>query len=550
MSQPSFLDGDHRIDGEPIASAALERLRAENEKLLAELQASHADLDHAHERMFQLAAIVESSEDAVIGCSSSGLITSWNNGAERLFGYAAAEMVQKPMEAAADFHWPEEIRAMKEVLGGSHVPLLEAVRRRKDGKEVHVSVRVSPVHDRQGGIVGASVIARDITEKRRLETLIRHAQKMEAVGQLAGGIAHDFNNLLTVIAGCTEVLLHTCADSVGRPLLMEIHRASDRAASLTRQLLAFSRKQVLTPKIVDLNDVVRDVEKMLVRLLGADIDLKTAMAAGLKPVKIDPGQMEQVLVNLAVNARDAMPCGGKLTIETANVVLDQAYANSRTNVKPGRYVMVAVSDEGTGMTDDIRSRIFEPFFTTKEAGKGTGLGLAMVYGIVNQSGGDIYVYSEPGCGTTFKIYLPAMNHVPTGATLHDFKPTAGGSETILIVEDEAGVRRIARIALETHGYRVLEASCGHEAVHVAMSHQGVIHLVVSDVVMPDLSGPQVVTRLRELRPDLKALYVSGYTNDAVFRHGVLDAEVEFLQKPFTAVALAGKVRALLDGHGA
>ncbi|MFO0863506.1 MAG: ATP-binding protein [Gemmataceae bacterium] len=368
------------------------------------------------------------------------------------------------------------------------------------------------------------------------------------MGQLAGGVAHDFNNILTVISGCAEVLLHTCADSVRRPLLVEIHRASDRAASLTRQLLAFSRKQVLTPRILDLNVIVREVEKMLVRLIGVDIDLKTALDSNLKLVKIDPGQMEQVLVNLAINARDAMPLGGKLTIETANVVLDHAYADSRPNVKPGRYVMLAVSDEGTGMTDDVKSRIFEPFFTTKEPGKGTGLGLAMVYGIINQSGGDIYVYSEPDRGTTFKIYLPAMNHVTTGVTLHDFKPTASGTETILLVEDEAGVRRIARIALESHGYQVLEGGCGHEAIHVALSHTGPIHLVVTDVVMPDLSGLQVVERLRELRGEMKALFVSGYTNDAVFRHGVLDSQVDFLQKPFTAVSLASKVRSVLDAR--
>ncbi|MBX9677296.1 MAG: PAS domain S-box protein [Gemmataceae bacterium] len=431
--------------------ACVEQLRSENEKLRSHLQASHVDLDLANEQMQQLAAIVESSEDAIIGCTLSGAVTIWNHGAERLFGYRAEEILGQPAATGARLHWPDELRAMRLVREGEHVPPFETARRRKDGTQVHVSVSVSPIYDREGRIIGASAISRDVSDRKRLEDLVRQSQKMEAVGQLAGGIAHDFNNLLTVISGCTDVLLHTCGDSLNKPLLMEIHRAGDRAASLTRQLLAFSRKQVLTPKILDLNDVVRDVQKMLVRLIGADIELTAVLDPALKPVKIDPGQMEQVLVNLAVNARDAMPCGGKLTIETANVILDQTYAESRPNVSPGRYVMLAVTDKGCGMTEEIKARIFEPLFTTKEPGKGTGLGLAMVYGIVSQSGGNIYVYTEPGQGTTFKIYLPAMNSVPTGQTLHDFKPTAEGFETILLVEDEASVRRIARIALESHG---------------------------------------------------------------------------------------------------
>jgi two-component system cell cycle sensor histidine kinase/response regulator CckA len=523
-------------------------LRTSNEQLQARLQESSADLDLANDQMVQLAAIVESSEDAIIGCTLGGLVTIWNRGAERLFGYTAAEVIGEPTATNARLNWPDELRAMKKVRQGEQVPPFETVRRRKDGKEIHVSVSVSPIRDRDGRVIGASAISRDISDTKRLEEQVRQAQKMEAVGRLAGGVAHDFNNVLTIISGYSEMLLQRLpADGHGRGLIQEIHKAGERAASLTRQLLAFSRKQMLEPRILDLNTIVSEAEKMLRRVIGEDVSLTTALAPGLGSVKADPGQIEQVIVNLAVNARDAMPQGGKITIATANVDLDQSYAQAHLEVKPGSYALLAVSDTGHGMDEATQARIFEPFFTTKGPGKGTGLGLATVYGIIKQSGGSIEVQSEPGQGATFKIYLPLVEGRTASA-----KPALGlrsapkGSESILLVEDEDAVRAFASHALQSWGYRVLEASRGDEAIRVCQQHPGPIHLVVSDVIMPEMGGRQLVERLRTLRPSIEVLYISGYTDDAVVHHGILVAETAFLQKPFTPTALANKVREVLD----
>ncbi|MFO0965381.1 MAG: PAS domain S-box protein [Gemmataceae bacterium] len=527
----------------------VEELRRANGKLKAHLRESSADLDLANEQMLQLAAIVESSEDAIIGCTLSGLVTIWNRGAERLFGYTADEVIGEPTSTNVRLNWPEELRAMKQVRKGEFVPSFETVRRRKDGKEIHVSVSVSPIRNHEGRIVGASTISRDITERKRLEEQVRQAQKMEAIGQLAGGVAHDFNNLLTVISGYSDMLLETPLDASTKGLLTEIQRAGERAGALTRQLLAFSRKQVLEPKVLDLNAVVMDTEKMLRRLIGEDMLLGTALAPDLKSVKVDPTQIGQVIINLAVNARDAMPQGGKLTIETANVEVDATYVQMRPEAKPGRYVMLAVSDTGCGMTEEVKAHIFEPFFTTKAQGKGTGLGLATVYGIIKQSGGLIYVYSEPGQGTSFKIYLPAVEEpMLTAKSLHDLRPATSGNETILLVEDEDAVRGITRMALQMHGYKVLETSRGEEALRLCEQHQEPIHLLLTDVVMPGMSGRQVAEALRSRRPAMKVLFVSGYTDDAVVRHGLVEAETAFLQKPFTPISLAAKVRAVL-GRG-
>jgi two-component system cell cycle sensor histidine kinase/response regulator CckA len=521
-------------------------LRQAKEKLRARLQESSADLDMAHEQMVQLAAIVESSDDAVMGCTLSGFVTIWNRGAERLFGYSAEEIIGQPTSANVWLNWPAEMRALKKVRCGEHVPPFETVRRRKDGKEIQVSVSVSPIRDDAGQTIGASTISRDISERKRLEDQVRQSQKMEAIGQLAGGIAHDFNNLLTIISGYSGLLLNSRVDPSTKGQLKEIHKAGERAASLTRQLLAFSRKQVLAPRVLDLNATVMDTEKMLRRLIGEDMLMATALDPGLMPVKVDPGQIEQVIINLAVNARDAMPKGGKLTIETANVELDEAFTRLRPDVKPGRYVMLAVSDTGCGMTKEVQARIFEPFFTTKGPGKGTGLGLATVYGIIRQSGGNIYVYSEPDRGTTFKIYLPAVEEQASpDESVYGMNVAAFGNETILLVEDEDAVRGIARLALEAHGYKVLEASRGVEAIHLCTTHQGPIDLVVTDVVMPEMGGREVAERIGTLNGRIKVLYVSGYTDDAVVRHGILEAQAAFLQKPFTPVALATKVREVL-----
>jgi len=511
------------------------------------LRETDADLAAAKERALQLAAIVESSEDAIIGCTLGGIVTIWNRGAERLFGYSAEEIIGRADSTSTRLAWPEELKALKKVRGGEHVPPFETLRRHKDGKEIHVSVSVSPIKGPGGLTMGASLICHDISERKRLENQLRQSQKMEAVGQLAGGVAHDFNNLLTVISGCTELL----ADRVppghaATGLIQEIHKAADRAALLTRQLLVFSRKAVVEPKVLDLNAIVSDTETMLRRLIGEDIRFSTVLQPALRRVKADAGQIGQVIINLAVNARDAMPRGGQLTIETSNVELDEGYAQTHADVKPGRYAMVAVSDTGVGMNEETLARIFEPFFTTKGPGKGTGLGLATVYGIVKQCGGHVGVYSELGRGTTFKVYLPPVaESVLSGKSFQRLAQAPRGSETVLVVEDEDAVRRITRLALQMHGYVVLEARNGAEALRICEAHEGPLDLLVTYVVMPDMGGRQVAERLTARKPGIKVLFLSGYPDDAVVRHGILEAEVAFLQKPFTPLTLANKVREVL-----
>src|SRR5213594_80860 len=386
---------------------------------------------------------------------------------------------------------------------------------------------------------------------RRSEEQLRQSQKVEAIGRLAGGIAHDFNNLLTIINGYTELLLARLPgnDKMSRDV-NEIRQAGQRAASLTRQLLAFSRKQILEPKVLDLNAIVVELEKMLRRLIGEDIRLTIAPAADLRRIKTDPGQIEQVIMNLVVNARDAMPQGGNLTLETSNVVLDQAYAARHVGVRPGAYVMLAVSDTGCGRDKEAMAHIFEPFFTTKAPGKGTGLGLSTVYGIVKQSGGNVWAYSEPGRGTTFKIYLPQVEGVV------DRPPRDGprtviprGSETILLAEDQKELRELIRQMLEMNGYTVIAASDGLEAIEICKRHEAPIHLMLSDVVMPQMGGRELAQRLATVRPDMKVLYMSGYTSNAIVHHGILDPGTLFIQKPFTPDSLARKVREVLDAHG-
>jgi signal transduction histidine kinase len=387
----------------------------------------------------------------------------------------------------------------------------------------------------------------EMSQTEALQEQVRQAQKMEAIGTLAGGVAHDFNNLLTVITGYVDVLLQgSMPEDTARGFIEEIGQAAARAASLTRQLLAFSRQQMLEPKILDLNAIVRNTDSMLRRLIGEDVSVTLALAPDLGLVKADPGQLEQVIMNLAVNSRDAMPRGGRLTIETANVELDASYAQSHLAVRPGRYVLLAISDTGCGMDAATRARIFEPFFTTKAQGKGSGLGLATVFGIVKQSEGQIWVYSEPGQGSTFKIYLPRADEsaaVPVAPSRRNAPP---GTETILLVEDDANVRAVTELALQMGGYRVLSAGEGRDAIRLAEEHPGPIHLLMSDVVMPGMGGRAVAEAVRALRPDIRVLYLSGYTDDAVVRHGILHEEVAFLQKPYTLVALATKVREVLS----
>ncbi len=408
---------------------------------------------------------------------------------------------------------------------------------------------VTPLRNSGVAVLGCVEVLRDITERKRLEEQLRQAQKMEAVGRLAGGVAHDFNNLLTAITGYSDLALTRLreGDRV-RKHVLEIKKAGESAASLTRQLLAFSRRQVLIPQILDLNSVVSNVQKMLRRMIGEDIDLVTLPAADLGHVKADPGQIEQVIMNLAVNARDAMPQGGKLTVETANVDLDESYTRSHIDVMPGRYVMLALSDTGCGMDAETLSHIFEPFYTTKEEGKGTGLGLATVYGIVKQSGGHIWVSSDLGQGTTFKIYLPRVE-----AAVEKLMPgrmAAGlprGAETVLLVEDEVIVRDLVREVLQSSGYTVLVASGAAEALAISEQRApGPVHLMLTDVVMPEMDGPQLADHLACLYPKMKVLYMSGHTDAAVARHVKLSRDIPYLQKPFAAEVLARKVREVLD----
>ncbi len=422
--------------------------------------------------------------------------------------------------------------------------------KRKGGTNTVVRISGRSVINGTDGKVVFELFAEDVTERRVLEQQLRQSQKMEAVGRLAGGIAHDFNNLLMVISGYSEFLLERLgAEPHLRGPAQEIAGAADRASSLTRQLLAFSRKQMLAPRIVNLNDVVTENIKMLTRMIGEDIDLVMVPGPNLWSVRADAGQIDQVIMNLAVNARDAMASGGKLTIETSNVTLDQDYARSHAPLPAGDYVMVAISDTGEGMDNETQSHIFEPFFTTKGP-KGTGLGLSTVYGIVKQSGGYIWVRSELGRGTTFKIYLPrvpstgqAVAHVAAPVEYRRVEP---GTETILLVEDEANLRYLARQYLEKQGYKVIEAADGAVAMQIAVAHDKLIHLLLTDVIMPGMNGRELAQRICEIRPNVKVLYMSGYTENVIGHDGMLDAGVRLLQKPFTLRDLKSKVREVLD----
>jgi PAS domain S-box-containing protein len=440
-------------------------------------------------------------------------------------------------------------------------PALDAHRKALDGesvafeanwKERKFEAHVQPLPDTEGVIQGVIGVALDVTDRERLTDQLRQSQKMQAIGELAGGVAHDFNNLLMVVKGHAQLIYDRIPDnSPVRNSVQQMEKAADRAATLTRQLLAFSRKQVLQARVLDMNEVVAGMIRMFSRVIGENIEMAFLPGGNLARTKADPAQIEQVLLNLVVNARDAMPNGGRLTIETSNVVLDRGYAATHASVQPGSYVMLSVTDTGCGMDDKTKARIFEPFFTTKGPGKGTGLGLATVYGVVKQSGGYIYVYSEVDRGTTFKIYLPQVNaELSAPSSEPETKKHARGSETILFVEDEQSVRDLVREYLGATGYCVLEASDGIQARKVASTHPGPIHLLVTDVVMPHLSGPELASKLATDRPEMKVLYISGYTDDTVFRHGVLEGGVAFLQKPFNLKSLSQKIREVLSGQNA
>ncbi|HEV2962281.1 MAG TPA: PAS domain S-box protein [Candidatus Angelobacter sp.] len=472
-----------------------------------------------------------------------------NQALVNMLGYDSEEEVLRLKLSTDLYADPEERRHLVEKYRNcTEVRWEEVAWKRKDGKIIQVRAAGRAKLNEKGETTGFEMIAEDLAERRMLEEQLRQSQKMEAVGRLAGGIAHDFNNLLTVIKGYSDLMLSEL--KVGKdPLRLEaeeVKKAADRAGALVQQLLAFSRRQVLAPKVIDLNALVANMDTLLRPLLREDIDLRTALQPKLGKIKADPGQMEQVIMNLAVNARDAMPRGGKLTIETVNVDLDPAYVREHSEMSLGQYVMLAVSDSGVGMDENTRLRVFEPFFTTKETGKGTGLGLSTVYGIVKQSGGYIWVYSEPGRGTTFKIYLPRVDAQPEALGRQESAfASYRGIETVLLLEDEDGVRALMRHMLRKQGYTVLEAKHGQEAIYLCEHHKGPIQLLVTDVILEQMSGREVAEQLSLMRPEMKTLYISGYTDDAIVHHGVLSHEMPFLQKPFTAEGLIKKVRQVI-----
>jgi PAS domain S-box-containing protein len=497
-------------------------------------------------------AIFERAAVGIVITDVDGRVTAGNSAFHDMLGYGDEELSRL---AETDLVHPDDVAATVErarELAAGERDHYQSERRylRRDGETVWGRVAGSVVRGADGRPQFEIAMVENITDQKQLEEQLRQSQKMEAVGLLAGGVAHDFNNLLTVISGYTEVLLGRAGeDDPARPRLDAIRTAADQAAGLTRQLLAFSRKQVLQPRVLDLNAIVAETESMLQRLIGEDVELTTALDPALGLVRADPGQIGQVILNLAVNARDAMAGGGRLTIETANLDRDEAQARHRLSLEPGRYVAISVSDTGHGMDERTQARIFEPFFTTKEQGRGTGLGLATVYGILAQSGGGIAVRSAPGAGTTFTVCLPRIEE---GVAAHEQPPPrlrpARGSETILLVEDEAAVRDLIRDVLGANGYSVLEAAHVDDALALGEAHRGPIDLMLTDVVMPGMSGPALAARLLGDRPALKVVFMSGYTDDAVARNGVLEPAATFLQKPFAMDVLLRTVREVLDAE--
>jgi PAS domain S-box-containing protein len=495
-------------------------------------------------------ALLESASQAILSLDRDGRIVLANPKAAEMFGYPLDELLGAQLEMLL----PEGKRA---VHNHQLVDYFQAPRTRpmgigmdlsacrKDGREFPVEVSLSYIETEEG--LFAIAFVNDISQRKHLEEQLLQAQKMDAVGRLAGGVAHDFNNMLTVVQGYTRMILdelspvdplRECAD--------EIYRAADRASALTNQLLTFSRRQIIQPRVINVNTVVVHVEKMLRRLIGEDIDLHLHLASEVGNIRADPSHIEQAIVNLVVNARDAMPFGGRITIETSDITLDETYSRSHVGVQPGPFVMIAVSDTGQGMDAETRRRIFEPFFTTKGRGKGAGLGLTIVYGTVKQVGGDIWAYSEPGQGTTLKMYFPrVVDVVEEEPHEESAPPPAEADETILVVEDEKAVRDLTVRILRRLGYSVLVASGGEAAIEIAKSYEGKISLLLTDVVMPNMSGRQVADQLLALRPGLKTLYLSGYTDSTVVHHGVLEKGLDFLPKPFSRDVLAQKIREIL-----
>ena len=466
-------------------------------------------------------------------------------------GYSCDEVVGQPLDR---FYSPES-RHKSNKAGYERAPngsFIEELRNivAKNGQIINTTLHALPEKDDSGKVTGARSAFIDITKSKHLEKQLIQSQKMEAIGTLAGGVAHDFNNILTTIIGYADLMLITV--DTDKPLSEEINEikiAGERAAALTRQLLAFSRKQIIQPMILDLNKLLTGIEKMFVRLIGEDVEIKIILESALWKVEIDPGQMEQVIMNLVVNARDAMPNGGKLIIETANMDLDGNYFAEHGIVekRPGSYVMLTISDTGSGMDKEVQKHIFDPFYTTKEKGKGTGLGLSTIFGIVKQNKGFIWIYSEPGQGSTFKIYLPKVKgDVKVEEEEQISVENVGGSEIVLIVEDDKSLRKLARTVLKQKGYKVLVAENGEDALRVSKEHKGPIDLMIADVVMPKMSGKETAERLQPLYPQMKIIYMSGYTDDSIIHRGVLAPGLNFIEKPFTPEMLARKVREVLN----
>jgi two-component system cell cycle sensor histidine kinase/response regulator CckA len=495
-------------------------------------------------------SLVQSAVYGIYRSSVDGRFLDVNPALIHMLGYDSADEVVKLDPQREVFVEPaEHERLLQEFQRTGCLDSAEVRWKRKDGSVITVRLSGRAATELDEADQALEIIAEDITERRALEDQFRQAQKMEAVGRLAGGVAHDFNNLLMVVSGYTEVLMEALDQN--DPLLVKvqaIQQAADRATTLTRQLLAFSRKQLLELKVVDVNSIVADMERLLRPLIGENIDLTTKLTPNVGHTRADAGQLEQVIMNLVVNAKDAMPDGGRILIQTSEADPDTA-RREHSLIEPGTYILLSVSDTGAGMDRETQSRIFEPFFTTKEKGKGTGLGLSTVYGIVKQGGGYIFAQSEPGCGTTFRIYLPRVAD-PADSPRLDKHPqaAAGGSETVLLVEDEESVRELVRETLKTRGYKVIEASDGIAGLRVSEEHQGNIEILITDVVMPGMSGRELAKRVAAARPNIRVLYLSGYTEDAIIHEGALEPGTGFLQKPFTLQVLARKVREVLQGE--
>ena len=537
--------------GDAMVVLSVIRDITDRKRIEQDLRRAHEELDRRKSRELRdsqnrLALIVDSSQDAIIGKNLDGIVTHWNKGAEAIYGYTAQEMIGNSISILAPPERADEIpEILRKIRSGERVEYFESVRITKDKRRLNVSILVSPIHDSDGKVVGASTIARDITSQKKVEDQLRQSQKMEAVGRLAGGLAHDFNNLLGIVTACSE-LLRGHVDASAAEYIENIQEAAKRGASLTKQLLTFSRKQPTQPQVMDLNLRLREVSKLLRPLMGDDVEIALLPRSESAIIEADPGQFDQIVVNLAVNARDAMPRGGRLIIETAACDLDDSFARQHPSMSVGRYVMLAISDNGIGMDEATRSRIFEPFFTTKEVGKGSGLGLATVYGIVKQMGGFIWVYSEVGHGTTFKIYFSnAEKKIESGSeNREDVLPPRREGVTVLVVEDDALMRRLTRKMLADHGYRVLEAEDGKTALKVIGASHEPVDLTLTDVVMKGMTGPEMVMRLLDSYPAMKVVYMSGYTGELLAQHSI-DVNLRLLEKPFTRLALLKTIDAAL-----